>query len=118
MRAGVGSPGREAEVDAVDDVAPVGRQRHSVALFEGLGTGLRELPGETAYLDHRAPGPEGEHHRHLQQHPEGVANGVGVELGEALGAISALEQKRLPPAYPGELRLEKPRASPANTSGG
>jgi len=39
--------------------------------------------------------PKGQHHRHLQQHAEGVADVVGAELREALGAIAALEQKSL-----------------------
>ena len=38
---------------------------------------------------------KGQHHRHLQQHAEGVADIVGMEFGEALGAVAALEQESL-----------------------
>ncbi len=41
------------------------------------------------------PGGEGQHHRHLQQHAEGVADIVGMEFGEALGAVAALQQESL-----------------------
>ena len=40
-------------------------------------------------------GAEGQHHRHLQEHAQRVADVVGVELGEGLGAVAALEQERL-----------------------
>jgi hypothetical protein len=36
---------------------------------------------------------EGQHHRHLQQHAEGVADVVGDGIGEALGAVAALQQE-------------------------
>ena len=38
---------------------------------------------------------EGQHHRHLQEDAEEVADVVGAVLGEALGAIAALQQERL-----------------------
>ena len=38
---------------------------------------------------------EGQHHRHLQEHPEEVADVVGGMLGEALGAVAALQQEGL-----------------------
>jgi hypothetical protein len=37
----------------------------------------------------------GQHDRHLQQHAEGVADIVGMELGEAFGAVAALQQEGL-----------------------
>jgi hypothetical protein len=42
----------------------------------------------------------------LQEHAEEVANGVGAMLGEALGAIAALEQKGLAGGHAGKLRFE------------
>jgi hypothetical protein len=52
---------------------------------------LGELSGNAAELDHRAARAKGQHHRHLQQHLEHVADVVGMELGKALGAIPALQ---------------------------
>src|SRR5690606_7150161 len=34
--------------------------------------------------------------RHLQQHPEGVANVVRTKFGETLGAVAALKEEGLP----------------------
>ncbi len=96
------------KIKAVDDVAAVGGQRGAVARL-GLGRArLGKLPGEPAELDHRAAGAKGQHHRHLQQHLEHVADVVGVELGEALGAIAALEQKGFAAGHRGEPLFEPP----------
>ena len=38
---------------------------------------------------------EGQHHRHLQEDAEEVADVVGAVLGEALGAVAALQQESL-----------------------
>ena len=81
------------ELGAVDDVAAVGRQRHAVL---GLVVGrarLGELAGDAADLHHRLRAGEGQHHRHLQEDAEEVADVVGAMLGEAFGAIAALEQE-------------------------
>ena len=97
------------ELHAVDVVAAVTGQGHAVP---GLGVGragLGELARHAPDLDHRAGGAEGQHHRHLQQNAEGVADIVGVEFGEALGAVAALEQKRLTVRRLGEPRLQAPR---------
>jgi hypothetical protein len=56
---------------------------------------LGELAGHAANLHHRLLAGEGHHHRHLQQHAEGVADVVGMELGEAFRAIATLQQERL-----------------------
>ncbi len=102
----VGDPRLRGEVEAVDRVAAVGRQRDAVA---GLGVGgarLGVLPGEPAELDHRDRGGVGQHDGHLQQHPELVADVVGGDAVEGLGAVAALEQERLAPGHRGELGLE------------
>ena len=91
----VGLARRFVEIEAVNNVAAVGGQSDAVA---GLGVGrtrLSELSGEPTELDHRAAGAKGKHDRHLQQHLEHVADVVGVKFGEALGAVAALQQKRL-----------------------
>ncbi len=81
------------EADAVDDVATVGGQGHAVDGFVVGRARLGELPGHAPDLDHRAAGGEGHDDRHLQQHLEGVADFRGGELGEALGAVAALQQE-------------------------
>ena len=109
MRCGSGSRAGAVEIEAVDDVAAIGRQGDAV-LRLGVGRArLGELPGQAADLDHRAGGAEGQHHRHLQQHLEGVADVVRVELGEALGAVAALQQERLAGGDIGQPVLQAPR---------
>ena len=86
------------EVEAVDGVAPVGRERDTVARLGVARARLGVLAGETADLDHRDAGRVGEHDRHRQQHPQLVADVLGGDALERLGAVAALEQERLAPA--------------------
>ena len=118
MRCGSGVRAVGRELDAVDDVAAIGRQRDAVLRLGVGGARLGELAGHAADLHHRAGGAEGQHHRHLQQHAEGVADVVGMEFGEALGAVAALQQESLALAPPRRARAFRRRASPAKTSGG
>src|SRR5262249_49039246 len=71
----------------------------------GRADGARERavlhPGGTA--------GRSEHYSHLQQQAEEVADGVGAMLGEALGAVAALEQEGLASRHTGKLRLQLPR---------
>ena len=53
-----------------------------------------------------------------RQHAEGVADVVGMELGEALGAVAALEQESVARATTSASAALRRRASPAKTSGG
>ena len=64
------------------------------------------MSGHAAYLHHRAGPGEGEHHRHLQHDSEGIANRIGVEFLETLGAIAALQQKGLAIGDLGQLRAQ------------
>src|SRR3546814_1449244 len=82
-------------VDAVDNVAAIARQLDAVDYLGGRRARLGELAGHAANLHDRAGGAEGQHHRHLQHDPEGVAEVVGLVLGEAFRAVAALEQKSL-----------------------
>ena len=89
----IGNARLGVELGAVDDVATIGGQRHAVL---GLVVGrarLGELAGDAADLHHRLRAGEGQNHRHLQEDAEEVADVVGAMLGEALGAIAALEQE-------------------------
>ncbi len=97
------------EVDAIDDVAAVRRQRNAVDGFITCRAWLGELTGHASDLHHRAAGSEGHDDCHLQQHFEGVANLGRREFGEALGAVAALQQERAPARDLGELPPELPR---------
>ena len=106
---GIGTTGCLVEVEAVDDVAAVARQVHAVLALEGRGPGLGELAGQPADLDDAEAGAEGQDDRHLQQHAQRVADVVGPELGEAFGAVAALQQERPALRDLGQLRLQRSR---------
>ena len=83
------------EVDVVDDVAAIGRQRDAVDGFDVRRARFGELAGDAADLDDRRARRERHHHRHLQENAEEIADVVGRMLAEALGAVAALQQERL-----------------------
>ena len=83
------------EFGAVDDVAAIDRQLDAAALLGRRGARLGELAGDAADLHHRRSRGIGQHHRHLQEQAEEIADVVGAVLGEALGAIAALQQESL-----------------------
>lgn len=60
-------------------------------------------------LDNRHLSTEHENHAHLEKKTEGVTNVVGVELLEALSAITTLKQKRLALSGLGQAVLQAPR---------
>ena len=95
LAARVGHARLGRELDVVDDVAAIARQRDAVDRLDVGGARLGELAGDAADLHDRRGGGEGHHHRHLQEDAEEVADIVGRMLGEALGAIAALQQERL-----------------------
>ncbi len=84
------------EFEAVDDVAAVRRQGSAVLRLGIRGARFGELASKPAELDHRAAGAKGQHHRHLQQHLEHVADIVRMEFRETFGAVAALQQKSFP----------------------
>ena len=90
-RVGLARLGRE--LDVVDDVAAIARQRHAVDRLEIRGAGLGELACDPADLDDGRGGRKRHDHRHLQEDAEEVADIVGRMLFEALGAIAALQQE-------------------------
>jgi hypothetical protein len=69
----------------------------------------RGLARDAAQLHHRLAAGEGQHHRHLQDQAEGVADVVGVEFLEALGAVAALQQERAALGHVAEQALETAR---------
>ena len=106
---GVGSARLGGELDAVDDIAAVARQLDAVLHLGIARARLGELARHAADLDDWAVGAIGQHHGHLQQHAEGVADVVGVEFGEAFGAVAALEQEGAALGDLAELRLQPAR---------
>ncbi len=81
------------EIGAVNDVAAIDRKFDAIALLGRRGAGLGELAGDAADLHHRASRGISQHHRHLQEQAEKIADIVGAVLGETFGAIAALQQK-------------------------
>ena len=101
--------GLSGEGRAVDDVAAIARQR---VLTDRLGLGaarLGELARHAAHLHHRHAAAVSQHHRHLQQHAEGVADDVGGEIVEALGAVAALQHEGAALGDAGEGGFQPPR---------
>ena len=72
----VGNARGLGELDAVDDVAAIARQLLAVLRLGRRRAGLGELAGDAAELHHRRAAGIGQHHRHLQEHAEEVADGV------------------------------------------
>ena len=93
LAARIGRAGRRRKFDVVDDVAAIARQFDAILLFGRTGARLGELPGDAADLDDRQGRGKGDHHRHLQEDAEEVADIVGRMFGEGFGAIAALQQE-------------------------
>jgi hypothetical protein len=74
-----------------------------------LRVSVGEERGDAAHFDDRRGAREGEHHRHLEKDAEEVADVVGAVLGEALGAIAALQQEGLAVRDPRQRLLEAAR---------
>ena len=100
---GVGGSGHAVERRVVHHVPPEAGQLDPVA---GLGVGrpgFRELTGDPAHLHHGDSRRVGEHDGHLEDDPQLVADGIGRELAERLGAVAGLEEERLALGDAGQL---------------
>jgi hypothetical protein len=102
-RAGLGGEG-----GTVDDVAPVAGQGHAVDRLDIGGARLGELSGDAADLHDRRRRLVCQHHRHLQEDAEEVADVVRPVLLEALRAIAALQQEGLAVNDLGQTPLQLP----------
>ncbi len=100
LPARIGPPRAVGELDVIDDVAAIARQLLAVARLARRRARLGELPRDTAHFHHRRSGRIGQHHRHLQEDAEKIADVVGAVLGETLGAVPALQQKGLARRHP------------------
>jgi len=89
------------EFGTVDDIAAINRQLDAAALFGRRSARLGELAGNATDLHHRGSRRVGQHHRHLQKQAEKIADVVGTVLGEALGAVAALQQESVAGGDPG-----------------
>ena len=98
--------GLGGEIGAIDDVAAVAGEGDVIRGFRVAGAGLGVLPGHAAHFDDGHAGAEGQHDGHLQQDAEGVADDVGLEVLEALGAVAALEDEGLAVGCLGQGLLE------------
>ena len=99
LRVGRARPRREVEV--VDHVAAVGRQRRRRrGSRSSLLRGLAYWPAIRPILTTGSAGAVGEHDRHLQDRLDPVADVVGGRRGERLGAVAALQHERLARARP------------------
>mmetsp|Transcript_14974 Transcript_14974/g.40394 ORF Transcript_14974/g.40394 Transcript_14974/m.40394 type:complete len:422 (+) Transcript_14974:914-2179(+) len=105
LRVGDARLGRELR--AVDDIAPVRGQRHAIDGLVVGGAWLGELAGDAAQLDDGDAAPEGEHYRHLQQHPVEVPDAVGAELTEGLRAVAARDDKGIATGSLGHALLQR-----------
>ena len=102
------------ELRPIDDVTTIARQFLAVSLLGRRRTRLCELPGNAADFGYRLAACIGQDHRHLQEDAEEVADVVGAVLGEAFGAVAALEQKTGAPGDSRELLLELTRFAREN----
>ena len=116
----IGHAGLGRELDAVDDVAAIGRQRRRrrcvsmSAPSAAWRTGRRCGPPSPPACRRRrsAPPPSAGTARKMSRMLSARM------LGEALGAVAALQQEGLAVGDLGQQRLFSLRASPAKTSGG
>ena len=80
------------------------RRRSSLGRLRGLAN----WPAIRPTLTTGTPGAVGQHHRHLEDDLELVADGVGREGVEGLRAVARLEQEAVPVGDRGQGRLEGP----------
>ena len=90
----------------VDEVAAIARQRDAVARLRVRRPRLRELARDASDAYHRLLESVQQHDAHLQQDLELARDGVGVAVGEALGAVAPLQQEALAPLRRSQFRLQ------------
>ncbi|ENN89244.1 hypothetical protein RHSP_51838 [Rhizobium freirei PRF 81] len=103
---GIGNTPFFGEIDAVDDVAAIARQRDAILRFDVRGARLGELAGDTTDLHHRQLRAKSQHDGHLQEGAEEVADVVRAVFREAFGAITALQQEAVAFCNIGQMSLQ------------
>ncbi len=102
----VGRSRLRRELGAVDDIAAVTGKLYAVAGF-GIGrAGFGVLTGKPADANHGATAADHQDQAHLHQHLEHVGDAARRAIGEALGAIAALQDEALAIGGFGELGAE------------
>ena len=101
------APGFGIELDPVDIVAEIARQRNITLRFRVRAARFGELARHPPDFHHRHLAGKGHHHRHLQQHAESVADIVGVEFGKAFRAVATLQQEALARRHFGQVGLQR-----------
>lgn len=99
----IGDARSGGEADIIDDIAAIGGKLRIALFLKIRGTRLGELPGHAPDLHHRLFRRKGQHHRHLQENAECVADIVAAELSEAFSAVAALKQEGFAFRHIGEL---------------
>ncbi len=84
-----------SKIEAVDHFAAEGRQGDTGPGLIIRGTGLRELPGHAAHLDHGHGGTVGQHNSHLQQGTNPARNLIGSGPGKGLSTVTPLQEEGL-----------------------
>ena len=105
---GIGDARLGERAGVVDDVAAERRQDDAVHELGRARTGLGELAGDAADLHDGDPHRVRQDHRHLQDDAQLLADVVGGELLEALGAVTRLEQERVAGRDLGQTGLQRP----------
>ena len=93
LRVGLTRLGRELE--GVDGVTAIARQRHAVSRLHGGRARLGVLTGDAPDLNDRQRRAVGEHDGHLQQRLDLQTHVVGRRLSERLRAVAPHEDERL-----------------------
>ncbi len=89
----VGRAVRRREALAIDEVASVARQRDAADRLGGRGARLRVLPGDPPHEDRLATAGLGEHEPHAKEDLELRGNERRAAVGEAFGAVAALQEE-------------------------
>ena len=100
------------ELHSVDVVAAIGRQRHAIDRLDRRRTRLGELSRDAPNLHDRLLARECQHHGHLQDQAERVADVVRVKLLETLGTVATLQQESLALRH-----ITQPRSKRARLTG-
>ena len=134
MRDGSGRRASKSNAKSLTTSPKNDAQLDAVARLGGRGARLGELAGDAADLQRRDARAVREHDRHLEDDLQLVADVVGREVGERLGAVARLQQEALALAHARQARLaasaprprtraaacgaaRRPRARPPRASG-
>jgi len=90
------APGLRRELEPVDRVAPVCRQRDAIPCLVVAAARLGVLPRHAAERDDGRLAGVGEHDGHREQHAQAGLDGVRRETVKGLGTVAALQHEAVP----------------------